>query len=123
MKRSAVLCYSKIHLRNKLRLHQMRTEAEVNKMAEYISLIAETINNNKDYQLTDVTEGKTKEQLFTLGFSVSQVQKYFEYRNCSSNSSYMRWFLKSYLIIDGHKIRTIKDLHNALDTQNLKYAS
>ena len=115
--------YSKIHLRNKLRIFNAKTEAEANQLAKHISLIAETINNNKEYQHIDITEGKTKEQLFTLGFSVSQIQKYFEYRNCSSNSSYMRWFLKSYLIIDGHKIRTIKDLLNALDTQNLKYAS
>ena len=122
MKRSAVLCYSKIHLRNKLRLHQTRTEAEVNKMAEYISLIAEIINNNKDYQFTDVTEGKTKEQLFTLGFSVSQIQNYFEYKTCGENSSYMRWFLRTNLVIEGRKIRTIKDLLNILDSENIKHA-
>ena len=122
MKRSADLCYSKIHLRNKLRLHKIKTEAEVNKIAEYISLIAETINNNKDYQLTDVTEGKTKEQLFTLGFSVSQIQKYFEYKTCNETSSYMRWFLKTYLIIDGKKIRTIKDLLNALEAEDTRCA-
>ena len=122
MKRCADLCYSKIHLRNKLRLHKIKTEAEVNKIAEYISLIAETINNNKDYQLTDVTEGKTKEQLFTLGFSVSQIQKYFEYKTCNETSSYMRWFLKTHLIIDGKKIRTIKDLLNALEEKDIKCA-
>ena len=123
MKRSAVLCYSKIHLRNKLRLHKIKTEAEVNKIAEYISLIAETINNNKDYQVTDVTEGKTKEQLFTLGFSVSQVQKYFEYKVCNENSSYMRWFLKADLIVNDKKVNTVKDLLCALENKNIRYAS
>ena len=122
MKRSTVLCYSKIHLRNKLRLHRIKTEAEINKVAEYISLIAETINNNKDYQLTDVTEGKTKEQLFTLGFSVSQVQKYFEYRVCGEHTGNMRWFLKTCLIIDGRKIRTIRDLLMILELEQIKNA-
>lgn len=123
MKSNANLCYSKIHLRNKLRLHKIRTEAEANKIAEYISLIAETINNNKNYQLTDVTEGKTKEQLFTLGFSASQIQRYFEYKTCSEHNSNMRWFLKTYLIINGKKIRTIKDLLNILEEDNVKQAS
>ena len=122
MKNNTNLCYSKIHLRNKLRLHKIKTEAEASKISEYISLIAETINNNKTYQLSDVTEGKTKEQLFTLGFSVSQIQKYFEYKVISEQSSIMRWFLKSYLIIDGQKIRTIKDLTRVLKTEQLKFA-
>ena len=64
MKNNTSLCYSKIHLHNKLRLHKVRTEAEAIKISEYISLIAETINNNKDFQLTEVAEGKTKEQLY-----------------------------------------------------------
>ncbi len=122
MKNNTNLCYSKIHLRNKLRLHQIRTEAEANKISEYISLIAETINNSKEYQLTDVTEGKTKEQLFSLGLSVAQVQKYFEFRTVSEQNSNMRWFLKTYLIIDGKKIRTVKDLLNVLEANNLKCA-
>lgn len=122
MNRSAVLCYSKIHLRNILRLHKTNTEAEASRMSEYISLIAETINNNKDYQLTDVTEGKTKEQLFTLGFTVSQIQKYFEYKAYGEHGSYMRWFLKTYLIINNKKICTIKDLLTALEEENIKYA-
>ena len=123
MKNNTSMCYSKIHLRNRLRIFNAKSEAESKQLAKHISLIAETINNNKEYQYTDITEGKTKEQLFTLGLSVSQVQQYFEYRNCSSNSSYMRWFLKSYLIINGHKIRTIKDLIKVLEANSLKVAS
>lgn len=123
MKNNTNLCYSKTYLRNKLRLHKIRTEAEASKISEYISLIAETINNNKQYQLNDVTEGKTREQLLTLGLTASQIQKYFEFRVVSENNSNMRWFLKTYLIINGYKIRTIKDLINVLELNSLKNAS
>ena len=120
MRNNTNLCYSKIHLRNRLMLYKTKTEAETRKQSEYIALIAESINNNKEFQLTEVSEGKTKVQLFTLGFSASQIQNYFEFRAVSKDNSYMRWFLKKYLIVNGQKINTIKDLTTALEINLLK---
>lgn len=122
MKNNTTMCYSKIHLRNMLRLHKIRSEAEANQISEHISLIVETINNNKEYQFTNIAEGKTKEQLFSLGFSAGNIQNYFEFRAVSEQNSSMRWFLKTHLILNGHKIRTIKDLLNILEAENLKCA-
>ena len=115
--------YSKIYLRNKLRLHCTKTENEILQKNQQMSIIAENINNNKVYQINCISEGKTKEQLLALGFSVSQIHNYFEYKVCHENSSYMRWHLKTYLIINGRKIRTIKDLSDVLNINKMRHAS
>ena len=115
MRRSRfVQYYSKIHLKNKLRLKNV-SETESNVMSHHMSLIVKLLDENTQPQTFESFEGKTKEELLILGLSVYEIQKYFVYQNCRDNNYQYRWYLKQNLQIHGYKIRSIKDLKKALE--------
>jgi len=47
------LFYSKTYLRNKFRLHQEKNNLEAERTANFISIIAETINEHSQHQQKD----------------------------------------------------------------------
>ena len=115
------LFYSKTYLRNKFRLHQEKNNLEAERTANFISIIAETINEHSQHQQNDFSEGKTREQLLSLGFKIIDIQNYFEFKTYNKNS--MRWFLKDDIVINNKKIKTISRLSSTLRINNLRAVS
>lgn len=122
MKNSNALCYSKIYLRNKLHIKCAKSEAEIKVAAQNIALIAESINSNKNYQISELNNGRTKEQLLAMGFKVSQIQIYFEFKPCENGTKY-RWFLKKCISSNSKRIRTVRDLLDMVNNETFKEAS
>lgn len=113
MNSKSYLKYSKIHLRNKLRLNKFRTNSELDLVSKQFTLVAELLEENIVH-LNSATSGKTKEQLFMLGFSVAQINKYFIYKPCDNDKNLMKWFLKENLLINDKIITSIDELNRAL---------
>ena len=116
------LFYSKIYLRNKFGLEREKNEEEFSVFTEHFGIVADLLNC--DAQIAeDAIEGRTREQLLKLGFSVGQIQEYIEFKSCDDKNEQYRWVIKKDIVINNKNIQSVYDLTKILDIRHKRNAS
>ena len=90
-----------------------------NKNMSNIKLIASILRNENHKQNNS---GKTKEQLYAMGFTAGEIHQFFNYTKGPENTHRYYWYLKSNLKINNKKIRNCNDLIQAIRYEKYRIA-